>query len=88
MKKQKDNKEGFFYKMTFDPLIARLYNKKRCNQCHGRGYVEIETPQEGVSTLRKHQPSQMIRIYCAFLNKNVAKQRLEERNNGNNKYDQ
>ena len=85
MKKQEDNKKGFFYKMTFDPLVARLYNKKKCNQCHGRGYVEIETPQEGSSALRRHQASQMIRIYCACVNKNIEKQRLEERNKGRTK---
>ena len=85
MKKPKDNKEGFFYKMAFDPLVARLYNKKRCNQCYGKGYVEIETPQEGVSALRRHQSSQMIHIYCTCVNKNIAKQRLEERNKGKNR---
>ena len=85
MKKQKDQEKGLFYRMTFDPLVARLYNHKKCNQCYGRGYVDIETPQEGSSALRRHQTSQMIRIYCACVNKNVEKQRLEERNKGKNK---
>ena len=85
MKKQEDNKNGLFYIITFDPLIARLYNKKKFNKCYGRGFVEIETPQEGSSALRRHQTSQMIRIYCACVNKNVEKQRLEERNKGRTK---
>ena len=85
MKKQEDQEKGLFYRMTFDPLVARLYNHKKCNQCYGRGYVDIETPQEGLSALRKHQPSHMIRIYCACVNKNVAKQRQEERNKGKTK---
>ena len=86
MKKPTDNdKKTLFYKMTFDPLVARLYNNKKCNQCYGRGYVEIETPHEGLVKLRKHQSNQTIRIYCNCVNKKVKKQRQEELHKGENK---
>ena len=66
------------YKTTFDPLIARLYNNKKCNQCNGRGYVIVQTPLEGVSSLRKNQPTRNIQTYCKCVDKNVKKQRQAE----------
>ena len=77
MKKQSEEK-SFFYRSTFDPLIARLYNNTKCNQCNGRGYMVSQIPLEGTSSLRKNQPMRNIQTYCKCVDKNVKKQRQEE----------
>ncbi len=76
--KKKSEEKTFFYRSTFDPLIARLYNNKKCSQCNGRGYIISQIPLEGVSSLRKNQPIRNIQTYCNCVDKNVKKQRQEE----------
>ena len=77
MKKNTEEK-SFFYRSTFDPLIARLYNNKKCNHCNGRGYIISQIPLEGMSSLRKHQPVRSVQTYCSCVDKNVKKQRQQE----------
>ena len=77
MKKTSEEK-SFFYRSTFDPLIARLYNNKRCNHCNGKGYVVSQIPLEGMSSLRKNQPTRNVQTYCKCVDKNIKKQRQEE----------
>ena len=77
MKKISEEKT-LFYRSTFDPLIARLYNNKKCNQCHGKGYLITDVPLEGLSSLRKNQPKSTIQTYCRCVEKNIKKQRQEE----------
>ena len=72
MKKNPEEKT-FFYKYTFDPLIARLYNNKRCRDCYGRGYVISESPRQGREVLRKNEPLQQTRMYCQCVKKNIKK---------------
>ena len=76
--KKKAEENTFFYRSTFDPLIARLYNKKKCSQCNGRGYLITNIPPEGFSSLRKNQPVRTTQTYCVCVEKNIKKQRQEE----------
>ena len=76
--KKKSEEKSFFYRSTFDPLIARLYNNKKCNQCNGRGYIISQIPLEGLSSLRKNQPTRNVQAYCKCVDKNIKKQRQEE----------
>lgn len=76
--KKKPEEKTLSYKTTFDPLIARLYNNKKCGQCNGRGYLIIQTPLEGLSSLRKNQPSRNIQTYCKCVENNIKKQRQQE----------
>ena len=76
--KKKSEEKTFFYRSTFDPLIARLYNNKKCSQCNGRGYIISQIPLEGVSSLRKNQPTRNVQTYCKCVDKNIKKQRQEE----------
>jgi len=72
MKKNPEEKT-FFYKYTFDPLVARLYNNKRCRDCYGRGYIISESPRQGRDVFRKHEPLQQTKIYCQCVKKNIKK---------------
>ena len=81
MKQKSEKNKTLFYKTTFDPLIARLYNNKKCSQCNGRGYIIIQVPLEGISSLRKNQPTRNIQTYCKCVDKNVKKQRQTENKN-------
>ena len=76
--KKKSEENTFFYRSTFDPLIARLYNNKKCNQCHGKGYLITDMPSEGFSSLRKNRPTKTTQTYCRCVEKNIKKQRQEE----------
>ena len=77
MKKIPEEKT-FFYRSTFDPLIARLYNNKKCGQCNGKGYLITNIPPEGFSSLKKNQPTRTTQTYCRCVEKNIKKQRQEE----------
>ena len=76
--KKKSEEKSFFYRSTFDPLIARLYNNKKCSDCHGRGYIISDLPMEGVSSIRKNRPVRQTQDYCTCVKKNVKQQRQAE----------
>ena len=76
--KKKSEEKTFFYRSTFDPLIARLYNNKKCSHCNGKGYVISHIPPEGMSSLRKGYPTRTIQNYCTCVDKNIKKQRQAE----------
>ncbi len=76
--KKKSDERSFVYKTTFDPLIARLYNNKKCSDCHGRGYIIADIPMEGFSSLRKNRPVRQTQSYCTCVKKNIRQQRQEE----------
>ena len=69
----------FFYRSTFDPLLARLYNKSKCSQCNGRGYFVSEIPPEGLDYFIKGIPNREVYTYCQCVDKNVKKQRAIEK---------
>jgi len=76
--KKKPEERTLFYRSTFDPLVARLYNNKKCNHCNGKGYVISDIPLEGMSSLRKGYPTQILQSYCSCVDKNIKKQRQSE----------
>ena len=76
--KQTSEDRTLSYKTTFDPLVARLYNTTKCSQCNGRGYLIVQMPLEGASSLHKNQPMRNVQMYCTCVDKNVKKQRQAE----------
>mgnify|MGYP003637291456 FL=1 len=70
-------KRPFFYRSTFDPLIARLYNNSKCRQCEGRGYFMSEIPPEGLKYFIKGIKNREVYTYCSCVDKNVQKQGRE-----------
>ena len=74
-----EEKRPFFYRSTFDPLLARLYNKSKCSQCNGRGYYVSEIPPEGLDYFIKGIPNREVYTYCQCVDKNVKKQRAIEK---------
>ena len=73
-----EEKKPFFYRSTFDPLIARLYNDNKCKQCEGRGYFISEIPPEGLKYFIKGIKNREVHTYCICVDKNVKKQHREE----------
>ena len=83
--KKKSEEKSFFYRSTFDPLIARLYNKKKCSYCYGRGYIISDLPMEGLTSLRKNRPVRQTKSYCSCVIKNMKQQRQDEQKIKQNK---
>lgn len=83
--KKKAEENTFFYRSTFDPLIARLYNNKKCSDCHGRGYIISDLPMEGITSIRKNRPVRQTQSYCSCVKKNVKQQRQDEQRIKTNK---
>ena len=52
----------FSYTYTVYPEMARMYAKKGCKECHGRGIHKYQTPDKQES-----------HSYCACVRKNIQK---------------
>lgn len=82
MTNKKSKKPLHFYRTTFDPMIARLYNNvaqgRSCRHCHGKGYFVSQVPQDDATSLRNGEPYQKVHSYCQCVQKNMKDQLREQ----------
>ena len=78
-----------FYRTTFDPLVARLYNNvsfsgKRCKHCYGRGYFVTEVPVIDRDPLgfATETRTEKVHSYCQCVQKNIKKQQKDQKKQG------
>ena len=62
----------FNYKMTIDLDMARMYAKKKCKICHGKGYQVVIHASSGKS-LVKGCPTTVNYSYCKCAEKEMKK---------------
>ena len=74
-------KRPFFYRSTFDPLIARLYKNTKCSQCYGKGYFVSEIPPEGLKYFLKGIANREVYTYCRCVDNNIKKERIKKEKN-------
>jgi len=74
-----------FYRTTFDPLVARLYNSvsfngKRCKHCHGRGYFVSEVPvvERDLLGFVNESRTERVHNYCRCVQKNIKQQNKDQ----------
>lgn len=66
MSEEKD----FFYTTTVDLSIARMYNSRKCKECHGKGYFVSYLPADGVK-FQKETTNHKIYTYCKCVTRNM-----------------
>jgi len=66
MSEEKD----FFYTTTVDLSIARMYNSRKCKECHGKGYFAAYLPGDGVQ-FRKGITNHKTYTYCKCVTRNM-----------------
>ena len=71
-----------FYRTTFDPMVARLYNNVaqggKCRHCHGKGDVVSHIPQGDATSLINGEPFDKVHAYCQCVQKNIKDQLRDE----------
>ena len=62
--------KDFYYTTTVDLTIARMYNSRKCKECHGKGYFVPHVPPDGVQ-FKKDIENNITYAYCKCVIKNM-----------------
>jgi len=58
-----------------DPMIARLYKKKNCKTCYGRGLLQVEVPNTRLNFFVRGVQNTLQTHYCPCVERAIKEQR-------------